>query len=323
MSYIVCIILGIVIGGLGIYFVLKPKITATQELDQETLVQNQKIHEENTYLTQTNIKFSKDKIALETKVDELKNSISNLEEASRTAAEKLYNSSMETMQEALSNAAEKLGKDYQEQEELFKQEYLTLMEDLTNELRTELLQKQESLEDIKNQINDISSIFAAAVEANKRTQEMLEQEDFYRLQLSEEDLEEVYKLKDISKFLRNKEPLNKVIWKVYYEKPYTDLIGRVIGKGQKTGIYKITNIKNKMCYVGQAVDVSNRWKQHIKRGLGAETPTKNKLYPVMAKEGVENFTFELIEECSPAQLNDREKYWQEFFKAKEFGYSIK
>jgi hypothetical protein len=97
MSYIVCIILGIVIGGLGIYFVLKPKITATQELDQETLVQNQKIHEENTYLTQTNIKFTKDKISLESKVDELKNSISNLEEASRTAAEKLYKSNMETM----------------------------------------------------------------------------------------------------------------------------------------------------------------------------------------------------------------------------------
>ena len=323
MSYIVCIILGIVIGGLGIYFVLKPKLTATQELDQETLAQNQKIHEENTYLTQTNIKFTKDKIALESKVDELKNSISNLEEASRTAADKLYNASMEAMQESLSNAAEKMGKEYQEQEELFKQEYLTLMEDLTNELRNELLQKQENLDDIKKQINDIGSIFAAAVEANKRKQEMLEQENFYRLQLSEEDLEEVYKLKDISKFLRNKEPLNKVIWKVYYEKPYTDLIGRVIGNKQKTGIYKITNIKNQMCYVGQAVDVSNRWKQHIKRGLGAETPTKNKLYPIMAKEGVENFTFELIEECSPAQLNDREKYWQEFFKAKEFGYSIK
>ena len=323
MSYIVCIILGIVIGGLGIYFVLKPKLTATQELDQETLAQNQKIHEENTYLTQTNIKFTEDKIALESKVDELKNSISNLEEFSVAAADKLYNASMEAMQESLSNAAEKMGKEYQEQEELFKQEYLTLMEDLTNELRNELLQKQENLDDIKKQINDISSIFAAAVEANKRKQEMLEQENFYRLQLSEEDLEEVYKLKDISKFLRNKEPLNKVIWKVYYEKPYTDLIGRVIGNKQKTGIYKITNIKNQMCYVGQAVDVSNRWKQHIKRGLGAETPTKNKLYPIMAKEGVENFTFELIEECPAALLNDREKYWQEFFKAKEFGYSIK
>lgn len=43
----------------------------------------------------------------------------------------------------------------------------------------------------------------------------------------------------------------------------------------------------------------------------------------MMEVGVENFTFELIEECAPAQLNEREKYWQEFFKAKEFGYSIK
>jgi hypothetical protein len=44
--------------------------------------------------------------------------------------------------------------------------------------------------------------------------------------------------------LRDKEALNKVIWKVYYEKPYTDMIGRVIGQGVKTGIYKITNIEN-------------------------------------------------------------------------------
>ena len=78
-----------------------------------------------------------------------------------------------------------------------------------------------------------------------------------------------------------------------------------------------------MCYVGQAVNIADRWKQHIKRGLGAETPTKNKLYPAMAEFGVENFTFEIIEECDKAKLNDREDYWQEYFKAKEFGYSIK
>jgi hypothetical protein len=29
--------------------------------------------------------------------------------------------------------------------------------------------------------------------------------------------------------LRDTAPLNKVIWKVYYEKPYTDLVGRVVG----------------------------------------------------------------------------------------------
>jgi group I intron endonuclease len=78
-----------------------------------------------------------------------------------------------------------------------------------------------------------------------------------------------------------------------------------------------------MCYIGQAKDVASRWSQHCKRGVGADTPTKNKLYPAMLEYGVENFTFEIIEDCELDKLNEREKYWQEFFKAKEFGYSIK
>ena len=123
--------------------------------------------------------------------------------------------------------------------------------------------------------------------------------------------------------INDKDILNKVIWKSYYEKPTTDLIGRVIGSGVHTGIYKITNLENQMCYVGQAVDLAARWKQHIKRGIGADTPTRNKLYPAMLENGVENFSFELIEECPREKLNEREDYWQEFFKAKEFGYSIK
>lgn len=123
--------------------------------------------------------------------------------------------------------------------------------------------------------------------------------------------------------MRDTEPLNKVIWKVYYENPYTDLVGRVLGKKKRTGIYKITNIKNGMCYVGQALDAAERWKQHIRRGIGADSPTRNKLYPAMLSFGVENFTFELIEECAPEELNEKEQFWQNYFKAKEFGYSIK
>jgi hypothetical protein len=162
-----------------------------------------------------------------------------------------------------------------------------------------------------------------AVLENKRTEEKKEKENFYRLQLAVEDLEEISKLREVSKYLRDKEPLNKVIWKVYYENPYTDLIGRVLGKQVHTGIYKITNLTNGMCYVGQAVNVADRWKQHIKRGMGAEVPTRNKLYPAMLAIGVENFSFELIEDCTKEELNEKEQYWQDFFKAKEFGYSIK
>jgi hypothetical protein len=57
-------------------------------------------------------------------------------------------------------------------------------------------------------------------------------------------------LRSVEPYLRDKEPLNKVIWKCYYEKPTTDMIGRVIGSGTHTGIYKITEIETSKCYVG-------------------------------------------------------------------------
>ena len=43
----------------------------------------------------------------------------------------------------------------------------------------------------------------------------------------------------------------------------------------------------------------------------------------MMSFGVENFTFEVIEECDRADLDAREDYWQDYFHAKDFGYSIK
>jgi hypothetical protein len=164
---------------------------------------------------------------------------------------------------------------------------------------------------------------AAAVEASKRAEEMENKKDFYRLVLSDEDISEIKRLREVTAYLRNSEPINKVIWKTYYEKPYTDLVGRVVGTGVHTGIYKITNIENGKCYVGQARNIAERFRQHIKRGIGAETPTRNKLYPAMLAIGVENFTFEVIEECDASMLNEREDAWQQYFKSIEYGYSIK
>ena len=69
--------------------------------------------------------------------------------------------------------------------------------------------------------------------------------------------------------------------------------------------------------------VQQRWVQHVRRGVGADTPTNNKLYPILNSIGIENFMFELIEECDPTQLNEREKYYQEVFHAQDYGYSIK
>jgi hypothetical protein len=68
--------------------------------------------------------------------------------------------------------------------------------------------------------------------------------------LSETDIEEVRKLREVASTLRDQDAVNKVIWKVYYEKPCSDLVGRVVGGKVKTGIYKITNTQNQMSYVG-------------------------------------------------------------------------
>ena len=86
--------------------------------------------------------------------------------------------------------------------------------------------------------------------------------------------------------------------------------------------YAICVVKDSQNYK-KIRNIAERWRQHIKRGIGAETPTRNKLYPAMMQDGVENFTFEIIEECGKNELNDKEDYWQEFYHAKDFGYSIK
>ena len=177
--------------------------------------------------------------------------------------------------------------------------------------------------DIAAEIAQLKKTAQAAIEVAKMREADAAQKDFYRLQIDELALEDIQELKEVMKKLNQPEVLGKLIWKVYYEKAYTDLCGRLFTK-PVMGIYMITNLKNEMCYVGQAVNIQERWRQHIKRAIGAETPTQNKLYPAMAKFGAENFTFQVIEEITDRNLLDeREDYWQDFYKAKEFGYSIK
>ena len=230
---------------------------------------------------------------------------------------------MQAAQERLEYALEQESIKYQQTVEDFKKELADIKAAEAVALSEDLAKKQEAIQQAESVLSEMQNKVSAAVQASKRAEEMLIEKNFYRIQLSEIDIDEIEKLRSVEPYLRDKEPLNKVIWKVYYEKPTNDLIGRVIGSGPHTGIYKITNIENQKCYVGQAANLADRWKQHIKRGVGADTPTRNKLYPAMRELGPENFTFEVIEECDRSLLDSREDYWQEYFKAKEFGYSIK
>lgn len=316
MMEILFLLLGVLIGALVLYVVLKPKLKMVQKLDEDTQSQNENLRAEL-------LELSKEHSSLTAKKEEILSNIATLQKQAEESSNAIYEKSYELANEKMSQAAETMSKKYRDMEEVAKNEYKTILEDCVSSFQQQITAKQNELSEVDKKLSDLTAKLTSAVEAAKRAEELRIKQDFYRLQLSQADIDEITRLREVTPYLRDSEPLNKVIWKVYYEKPYTDLIGRVVGTGTHTGIYKITNIENQMCYIGQAANIADRWKQHIKRGIGAETPTRNKLYPAMLEFGAENFTFEIVEEVERSKLNEREDYWQEYFHAKDFGYSIK
>lgn len=83
------------------------------------------------------------------------------------------------------------------------------------------------------------------------------------------------------------------------------------------GIYKITKKENGKCYVGQSNNIDRRFQEHKTKGKESRIPVDIaiQLY------GVEAFDFEVLEECSLEELNEREKYWNAFYRSYPDGYN--
>ena len=75
----------------------------------------------------------------------------------------------------------------------------------------------------------------------------------------------------------------------------------------KSGIYKITNNFNHHLYIGQSIHIQKRWKEHQKSFK--ENKRKTVLQKAFHKYGFENFSFEVVEECEPDKLNEREMFY--------------
>ena len=87
------------------------------------------------------------------------------------------------------------------------------------------------------------------------------------------------------------------------------------------GIYKITNLVNGKVYIGQSTNVRNRLREHLKAAIGISTIASQAVHDAMAAEGIEHFTFHLIDDAGRDKLNDREKYWIDFYESNEWGYN--
>lgn len=97
-------------------------------------------------------------------------------------------------------------------------------------------------------------------------------------------------------------------------------MGRIITGDKMIGIYKITNKINNKIYIGQSIDIKRRWRAY-------KNPYKDRkhnslILDAIEKYGIDNFLFEVIEECEKEQLNEKERYWIQFYDSNHIGYNL-
>lgn len=203
--------------------------------------------------------------------------------------------------------------------------------DFQTRLREEKQKMMENFELESKQIEQEKKLIQEALDELKARKEnaikiMKEQEkeknelDFHRIIFSEDELADIELLKQVEKRLHNKDVLRKLIYKTYIERPMNEMFAR-LNITTSPGIYKIEHIKSKKVYIGQSTNVKNRLRDHIKSAVGISTIANQAVHEAMAAEGIENFAFYLIDECDREKLNEREKYWIDFYKSNEWGYN--
>ena len=186
-------------------------------------------------------------------------------------------------------------------------------------LQAELLLIQSMIGEAKAELNDYKKKQQVVNEAILRQRAIEEKQDFYRVCLSEFAIEDIKLLQEIRQKLHTTESFNKLIYDVYVSKQVQDMAKRVLQGGAPSGIYKITRLRTGEIYIGKSTNVKDRWIQHCKTVYGAGTIAHSILHTTMQKDGIECFTFELVEEVPKEKLTEREKYWINFYGSKEYG----
>lgn len=88
------------------------------------------------------------------------------------------------------------------------------------------------------------------------------------------------------------------------------------------GIYKITNLVNGKVYIGQSTNIKKRFTKHRNTAFNPNYLEYDyPLYRAMRKYGIENFSFEVLEECNEEELNEKETYYIAKYDSRKNGYN--
>lgn len=178
---------------------------------------------------------------------------------------------------------------------------------------------KNELDKIIDMINDFREKRDAINQDILRARILEEQQDFYRIQLDETSKKDLAVINSFRSEISKIDLLDKLLYDIYVKKPVDEMVKRVLGGQAPSGIYKITRLKTGEIYIGKSTDVKARWQQHAKSAFHCGTISHSILHTTMERDGVDQFTFELIEEVTKDKLNEREKYWIEFYDSKNYG----
>ena len=192
------------------------------------------------------------------------------------------------------------------------EKYKNLEENAQQEFQAKQRSYNNELSYLRRELEDFRSRRDAVNEAIRRERELIEKEDFYKIQLTQNNIEDIKILDSMKNRLSHKEVLPKVIWESIARRPVSEMIKRVVGQ-KVGGIYKITYIPTGEAYIGRTVNFKDRWQAHIQTALGMEKAASSTLHTHMARNGIWNYSFEILEEVPKDKQSEREKFYIDLY----------
>lgn len=330
--WILLVISLLVFGISGIlYYKVINEHNTIQKINEDIIQQNNTIEEKNKELRQISESLKIEKIMVSNQLNDLQNEHKREKERLQDL-QNTINTTIDNQNQLAQTAYENYCENLENKKRIKEQEILESEEWLNKALekhQEEVLNNMEILDSkykkekdkIEEDLEQLKATRAAIIQANIKEKEIEENSTFYCLTISEIDKADIKMLENIKPQLNKPRVLSMLIWSTFFQKPMTTLCNNIIGTSTVTGIYKITNQVTKECYIGQSVDISKRWKDHAKCGLGIDTPAGNKLYKAMQTYGIWNFSWEVLEQCSKDLLDEKEKYYIDLYDSYNFGYN--
>ena len=214
-------------------------------------------------------------------------------------------------------AEERMQRELEQKQQTLEQQYEWRTQQFKEDFNVMLEAYQDEISAVTNELNEFQAKRAAVNEAIRREKEISEKQHFYSIVVPLQDQEDIQVLQSMDLRMHNRDVIPKLIWELFIRRPCQEMIKRVTGGQNLSGIYKITYIKTGESYIGKtSAGFATRWQNHCKTAIGLEGAARATLHNRMAQDGLWNYTFEILEVVDKDHLSAREAFYIDLYGTK-------